>query len=318
MPPLLRHRPTTPEEASALLARPGHAAMGGGTDLLAQLEAGLAHPAALVDLHNAARGVTLDAAGELRIGAAEPTRELAAHRLVREHAAALADACAIASGAAGGTASEGTLGGNLCHRPGCQYFRRRDACRKHGGDSCPAVDGDNRFHAILGGGPCWIVHPSHAAVALVALEARLELAAAGSDRTVAAADFFVLPSVRLDHETVLAPGEWVRTVVIPAASLGGHQRYHAAHGDGAPDVVTLAATRRTDGEVRLVLGGVAPVPWRVYGSIEEDAKVGNLAEDDVETLAERALYDAEPLAHNGYKVPLATALLRDAIRAMWV
>lgn len=311
---LPHHRPATPDEASALLARPGHVPMGGGTDLAAQVAEGLAHPAAVVDLRDAARGVALDAAGDLRIGASEATRELATHPLVREHAAALAEACAVASA---GVGREGTLGGNLCHRPGCGYFRRRVPCHKHGGDACPAVDGDNRFHAILGGGPCWIVQPSHAAVALVALEAHIVIAAAGGGRTVAAADFFVLPSVRLDHETVLAPGEWVHAVVIPAASTGGHQRYHVAHGDDAPDVVSLAATRRRDREVRLVLGGVAPVPWRVYGSIEEDASVGNLAEDDVETLAERALYDAEPLAHNGYKVPLATALLRDAIRALW-
>jgi xanthine dehydrogenase YagS FAD-binding subunit len=314
MPPA-HHLPATPDEASALLARPGHVPMGGGTDLPAELRAGLANPEAMVELRLAARGIALDESGALRIGAAETVGALATHPLVRERAAALAEACASASSGAG--EGEGTLGGNLCRRPYCAYLRSRVPCRKNGGDDCPARDGDNPFHAILGGGPCWIVHPSHAAVALVALEAHVDVASSGGGRTVAAADFFVLPSVRLDHETVLAPGEWVRAVVIPAASLGGRQRYREGRSEDGPDVVSLVATRRGDGEVRLVLGGVAPVPWRVYGSIEEDASVGNLAEDDVETLAERALYDAEPLAHNGYKVPLATALLRDAIRDMW-
>jgi xanthine dehydrogenase YagS FAD-binding subunit len=312
---ITHHRPATPDEASALLARPGHVPMGYGTDVLDEIESGLTRAHAVVELRRAARGVAIDAAGELRIGAAEPVGALEAHPLVRERAPALADACSAADVENAG--GEGTLGGSLCRRPYCQYFRALAPCRKNGGDSCPAVDGDNRCHAILGGGPCWIVHPSRTAVALVALEARIDIASSGGARTVAAADFFVLPSVRLDHETVLAPGEWVREVVIPAASLGGWQRYRQAWGGEGRDVVSLAATRRTDGEVRLVLGGVAPVPWRVYGSIEEDAKVGNLAEDDVETLAERALYDAEPLAHNGYKVPMATALLREAIRDMW-
>ena len=315
MPPLPIHRPATPEEASALLASPGHLPMGCGSDLLDTIETGLTPAVAAVDVRAVARGVALDAAGDLRIGAGEPVSALATHALVLERAAALADSCRAAN--VEGAGGESTLGGNLCRRPYCQYFRELVPCRKNGGDSCPAVDGDNRFHAILGGGPCWIVHPSHAAVALVALEARIEIASSRGGRTVAAADFFVLPSVRLDHETVLAPGEWVREVVIPAASHGGWQRYQQRLGDDWVGLVSLVAARRTDGEVRLVLGGVAPVPWRVYGSIEEDAKVGNLAEDDVETLAERALYDAEPLSMNGYKVPMATALLRDAIRDMW-
>lgn len=317
--PFAHHRPATPEEAAELLARPGHAPMGGGTDLFEQVDEGLARPAAVVELRAVAGmdGVSLDAAGDLRLGAATRVQALAEHPLVREQALALAEACAVAGTLA--LRDAGTLGGNLCQRPRCAYFRRLEPCLKNGGDRCLARDGDNRYHAILGGGPCWIVHPSDLAVALVALEARVELASAASVRTVAAADFFVLPAVRLDHETMLAPGEWVRAVVVPAASLGGWQRYRKATQDGVHELAlaSLAATRRTDGEVRFVLGGVAPVPWRVYGSIEEDASVGNLAEDDVETLAERALYDAVPLAHNGYKVPMATALLRDAIRDMW-
>jgi xanthine dehydrogenase YagS FAD-binding subunit len=319
MHPFAYHRPATADEAAGLLARAAHVPLGGGTDLLVQLKEELARPEALVDLRHVAGAadVALDADGALRIGAAARVHTVATHSIVRERAAALAEAC----GAVGTTALRhmGTIGGNLCQRPRCWYFRRRIPCLKNGGEGCPARDGENQYHAILGGGPCWIVHPSDPAVALVALEASVEIASAEGVRAVPAAEFFVSPAERIDLETVLGPGEWVRAVTIPEASLGGRQRYYKAMQRGAWDfaLVSLAAVRRRDGEVRLVLGGVAPVPWRVYGSIEEDASVGNLAEDDVETLAERALYDAEPLSGNAYKVDIAKALLRDAIRGMW-
>lgn len=252
--------------------------------------------------------------GALRIGAATAIAALARDPMILSLAPAVAEACEVAMQ---GIAA-GTIGGNLCQRPCCPYLRQGVPCRKNGGaDACPARAADDPHHAVLGGGPCWIVHPSDLAVALVALEATMEVAGADSERSIAAGEFWLLPSVRLDHETVLLPGERVRAVVIPEASLGGHQRYARTGAHDGWAFVSLAATRRRDREVRLVLGGVAPVPWRVYGSIEEDASVGGLAEDDIETLAERALYDAAPLARNGHKVALASGLLRDAMRAMW-
>jgi xanthine dehydrogenase YagS FAD-binding subunit len=129
------------------------------------------------------------------------------------------------------------------------------------------------------------------------------------------AEFFVLPSERLDLETVLAAGEYVSAVEIPGRSAGGVQFYEKVMQRSAWDfaLVSLAALKRRDGEVRLVLGGVAPKPWRVSESVEEDVAVGGLGEDDIATLAERALYDARPLAKNRYKVLMAAAILRRGI-----
>jgi xanthine dehydrogenase YagS FAD-binding subunit len=143
----------------------------------------------------------------------------------------------------------------------------------------------------------------------------VELVSAGGSRTVPLEEFYVLPSERLDHETVLRPGEIVAAVSIPAGRDLGFQRYYKLMQRGSWDfaLVSLAAVRRRDGEVRLVLGGVAPRPWRVTESVEEDVASGGLDEHDAETLAARALYDARPLARNGYKVDLAAALLRRAI-----
>ena len=303
-------------DALSQLARPGAAALGGGTDLLVQIKEGLEAPEVLVDLRRIPgwRDITSTEDGGLRIGGAVRVAELAADARIVERWPALAQACDSVGTPA--LRNMGTIAGNLCQRPRCWYLRRNVACLKNGGDACPARNGENQYHAIFGGGPCYIVHPSDPAVALAALGAQVEIQGRGGARTVAIEELYVLPRERLDRETILLHGEVVSAVVLPPVSAGGWQRYTKVMPRDAWDfaLVSLAAVKRTDGEVRLVLGGVAPKPWRVYGSVEEDASVGGLDESDVATLADRALYDAEPLAHNGYKVALAATLLRRAIR----
>lgn len=117
---------------------------------------------------------------------------------------------------------------------------------------------------------------------------------------------------------MLAPGEIVTAVTLPAVSRGGVQHFEKVTQRGAFDfaLVSVAAIKRGDGEVRLVLGGVASRPWRVTDSIEEDVASGGLSDDDIETLAQRALYDAAPLAHNGYKVDIAAAVLERGMHAL--
>src|SRR6185369_17799822 len=129
---------------------------------------------------------------------------------IREAFPALAQAC----GAVGSPAlrNMGTIGGNLCQRPRCWYFRRGVPCLKNGGTSCPAEHGENQYLAILDGGPCHIVHPSDPAVALTALDATIEIASARGRRTVPISEFYTLPSERLDQETILASGELVSAV----------------------------------------------------------------------------------------------------------
>jgi xanthine dehydrogenase YagS FAD-binding subunit len=159
------------------------------------------------------------------------------------------------------------------------------------------------------------VHPSDPAVALTALEARVEVTGPAGSHWVDIGEFFVLPRDRLDHETVLQHGEFVTAVALPPEAAGGVQHYHKLMQRGAWDfaLVSLAAVKRHNGDVRLVLGGVAPVPWRVTSSVEEDVSSGGLDDDAVETLAGRALIDVAPLSKNGYKVDLAAALLRQAM-----
>jgi xanthine dehydrogenase YagS FAD-binding subunit len=279
----------------------------------------LARPNVLVDLTRIpdAREMTWRPDGGVRIGGSVRLAAIARDPRLRERFGALAQACESVGTPA--LRTMGTIAGNLCQRPRCWYLRSGFACHKRGGDTCPAASGENQYHAIFGGGPCYIVHPSDPAVALTALEAEVEIRGPRSVvRRVPIAEFFVLPSERLEHETVLGPGEYVSAIEIPGHSVGGVQWFEKVMQRAAWDfaLVSLAAVRREDGAVRLVLGGVAPKPWRISESVEEDVASGGLSEDDIATLAERALYDAKPLAKNGYKVEMASAVLRRGLERL--
>jgi xanthine dehydrogenase YagS FAD-binding subunit len=310
------HRPGTTVDALAALAEPESAALGGGTDLLVMMREGLADPAHLVDLRHlpGAREVGMTADGSVRIGGAVRIADLAVHDVIRERFAVLAAAAQAVGTPA--LRNMSTIAGNLCQRPHCWYFRRHVACLKNGGSGCAAVDGENQYHAIFGTGPCHAVHPSDPAVALTALEAILHLAGRhGVSRSVPIGTFFEHAASDPFGETALAAGEIIEAIELPAHSAGGVQHYEKLMQRGAWDfaLVSLAAIKRTDGEVRLVLGGVSPAPYRVNQSVEEDVASGALDPESVDALAARALYDASPLTKNGYKATQAAALLRRAM-----
>jgi xanthine dehydrogenase YagS FAD-binding subunit len=312
--PFSYHQAESASDAMAHLASREAMPLGGGTDLLVLIEESLARPMELVDLRRIPgwRGIEQSSDGGVRIGAATRIHDIARNADVRSRFGALAAACEVVGTPA--LRRMGTIGGNLCQRPRCWYFRRAIPCLKNGGSACPAVGGENEYLAIVDNGPCHIVHPSDPAVALTALGARIELERAGSSRTVEIEEFYVLPSERLDHETILEPGEVVRSVVIPGTSAGGVQRYHKLMQRETWDfaLVSIAAVRRADGDVRIALGGVAPRPWRVSNSVEEDIAScgGGLDDDAIDAITARALYDVTPLSKNGYKVELASTLLR--------
>ncbi len=313
--PFLYRRATSIADASKSLGIEGAVSLGGGTDLLVAISEEIMRPDLVVDLRAipGSDAIAEAADGSVRIGASARIADIAMHPVVREHFPALAQACGVVGTPA--LRHMGTIGGNLCQRPRCWYFRQNIPCLKNGGTICPAKDGENQYLAILDGGPCYIVHPSDPAVALTALGASAEIVGPSGTRVVALDEFYVLPAERLDRETVLERDEFVAAILLPAEARGGAQRYHKLMQREAWDfaLVSVAGCKRANGEVRIVLGGVAPRPWRVGSSIEEDVFSGNLDEDTIETLAERALYDAEPLSKNEYKVALAASLLRRVI-----
>ena len=321
-------RPSSLAEALEALASPGSVPIGGGTDLLSTVDEGLLAPARVVDLQSLPdwTQITRSADGALLLGAGVAIATLAEHPLVRELAPALAAAAAAVGSPA--LRNMGTLGGNLAQRQRCWYLRRGVACFKNGGDSCAAYAGEHSYHAIFDTGPCHAVHPSDPAVALDALDATVEIASARAasnagtsaiqTRTVSIAALYDGASHNRTREVTLADDELITAVCIPAAAQGGVQHWEKLIQRAAFDfaLVSCAAVRRGDGTVRISLGGVAAGPWRAPLSVEEDVASGGLDADSIDALAERALYDATPLEGTRYKVTMAQAVLRRAMRAL--
>lgn len=319
MHPFTYHRPDSNEAALSALAAPDAVALGGGTDLLVTMKEQHARPGHLVDLRRlpGGREVTVRDDGSVRMGGAVRIGDLAAHPVVRARFASLAQAAASVGTPA--LRNMGTIAGNLCQRQRCWYFRNGLGCFKNGGSDCPAFEGENQYHAVFSAGRCHAVHPSDPAVALTALEATVKIVGRSvARRSVDIAAFYDGAASNPLAETVLAHGEMIEAIEIPARSSGGMQHYAKLMQRGAWDfaLVSLAGIKRTDGEVRLVLGGVALHPYRVNPSVEEDVASGALDEESVDALAERALYDAKPLSKNAYKLKLAATLLKDAMRVL--
>ena len=318
MHPFSYHPASDADDASRALSAPLAVPLGGGTDLLVTMKEDLAHPDTLVDLRRlpGARDIVLHDDGSARIGCAVRIADLASHEGVAERYAALAQAAASV-----GTPqlrNMGTIGGNLGQRPRCWYFRRGLPCFKNGGTECLAEVGENHYHALFTDGTCHAVHPSDPLVALTVLDARVEITGTGVKREVSLEALFAGASQNARGETTLVAGEFVSAVLLPATAAGGEQFYEKLMQRGAWDfaTVSLAGHRRTDNGVRMAFGGVSLGPCRVAASVEEDVTTGGLDDDSIDALSERAMYDAKPLEHNGYKVWQAQALLKRAMRRL--
>ena len=211
------------------------------------------------------------------------------------------------------------MAGNLLQRPRCWYYRSQHVdCWLSGGEGCPAVDGRNEHHAIFGSSPCVAVHPSDLASALVAADAAVSVTGPGASRELPIAELFAAPTDERRTETTLAADELVTEIVVPDPAPGTRSTYRKAMDRKvwAFALVGAAVALRMDGaevaEARIVLGGVANVPWRL--SSAEDALAGRVPDDETVTAAVRTALDgAEPLEHNRYKVALAARLVRRAV-----
>ncbi len=287
----------------------------GGMDLVALMKDYIAQPERLVNVKSLDRAIGASAAG-VQIGAAVKLIDLAEHPAVQREFPALAQAAAEV-----GTPqirNAGTVGGNLAQRPRCWYFRNEEFdCLKKGGSRCFAVDGENQFHAILGGGPCHIVHPSSLAVPLVALGAKIRILSPSGPREVSAAEFFVLPSQNLAQENILAPNELITHVLVPPARGMKNATYEVRFKQSHdwPLAMASAALELASGRVRtarIVMGAVAPVPWRAEAA--EAALVGQaITEESAAAAAEAAVKDAQPMTENAYKVQIARTAVKRAI-----
>jgi xanthine dehydrogenase YagS FAD-binding subunit len=252
--------------------------------------------------------------GGFRIGALATLAELEEHSSVREKLLILADAAGEA--ASPQIRNAGTIAGNICQRPFCWYFRSSYFnCLRKGGSVCYTVTGDGRFHAILGAGPSYIVHPSDTAPALVALDARIKIAGPAGEKTLPLEKFFVLPSVDFKRENVLNPAEIVTEIYVPMPKSGSKGFYHKVRERQAWDhaIVSVATVIQSNRgivrEARVVLGGVAPIPWRATGA-EEFLRGKPLDEANAQKAGDIALEGARPLKDNVYKIGMAKSLVQ--------
>jgi xanthine dehydrogenase YagS FAD-binding subunit len=216
----------------------------------------------------------------------------------------------------------GTVGGNLCQRPRCWYYRDAQVvCRKKGGSKCFAFKGRNRYHAIIGGGICFIVYPSDLAPALIALNAEVTISSPRGEKTIPLSNFYTLPSVNIRKENVLGQDEIIREIKLPLAEKDERSAYAKFIERGSWDFAVVSAavagtvSGKTFKDMRIVLGGVAPIPWRLQKA-EEALKGKKLTEDLVRLAAREALKEAKPLEENAYKKDLVEVVLARTVLSL--
>ncbi len=304
----------SPEEKNSCL-------MAGGTDLLGEIKDGIIDPEIVIDLKTlpGLSYIKKDKDG-VRIGSLTNLSELAENTLIKNDYPALHEA--VLSVATPQLRNMGTIGGNLCQRPRCWYYRDAQVkCRKKGGSRCFAYNGRNTYHAILGGRTCYIVHPSDLAPALISLDAEIIIATAKKDKTISLADFFTPSSVNVRTENILTAHEIVKEIRLPLNNKGEKSTYVKLMERGAWDFALVSAAVKgifSGGafkDIKIVLGGVAPVPWRLQEA--ETLIQGKKVTDNlVRQAAREALKEARPLKENGYKKDLVETVLSRAVSSL--
>lgn len=317
-------QPRSIEDVTSLLSakKESYYLMAGGTDLIGEIKDNIVEPDVVVDLSSLPNlSFIKKEKNRVRIGALTTVAELGEDQMIKEEYPGLHQAAN--SLASPQLRNVGTVGGNLCQRPRCWYYRDSEVmCRKKGGSRCYAYRGRNRYHAILGGGLCYIVHPSDLAPMLIALEAEISIHSDKGEKVVQLEDFFILPKTNVRKENILEPGEILTEVRIPAFQTGEKSTYLKLKERGTWDFAVVSAavkgtlSKGAFQKIKIVLGGVAPVPWRMKKA-EDMIKGKKATEDLLREAAREELKEANPLEENGYKKDLVeTALYRTVLSLM--
>jgi xanthine dehydrogenase YagS FAD-binding subunit len=306
--------PSSLQQATALLgAKWGETdILAGGTDLLSLMKEGIHTPKRVVNIKNvdASLAGIREGRGGLHIGALVTMDELAK---LNHHA--------LAQAAAGIPSPQirhmGTVGGDLCQRPRCWYFRQGYGllALKDGKPLVP--NGENQYHAIFGGGPAYFVSASSLGPALVALDAKVTLVSAKGSRELLVKDFFVMPKDEATRETALRPDEILTEITVPAAGATHSSTYEVRQREAldwplATASVALTMKGNTVTSARIVMGHVAPTPWESAAA----AKVllgKTVTEETAEAAGKAAVAGAHPLSRNAYKIQLAKVAVKRAL-----
>jgi xanthine dehydrogenase YagS FAD-binding subunit len=315
--------PTSLDEAVELLGTDSSRAqlLAGGMDLLGRLKKRIDSPERVINLKSIPGLAAIrDSQEGLSVGALVKLTELAEDSAVNAKYRALAQAAESVGSVQ--IRNSGTVGGNLCQKPRCWYYRHPDfICVQKSGTICYAQGGENRYHAILGGGPCFFAHPSDLAPAFIALDAQARIVGPKGKRWVAVEDLYRLPIIQLNGGLALEPGEILAEVRVPAPKANSRSAYLKFKEKPSFDfsLAGVAASLVMEGgkvsAARLALSGVSPVPWRpldaekiLTGSPLNDATARQVADAIVE--------ESVPLLHNRYKVSLTRAIIRRALLSL--
>lgn len=315
--------PATKQEALGMLGTDwaDAAVLAGGTDLISCMKEHIIIPKRVVSIRGVAewKGIA-PANGGVRIGALATIEELHDNAAIRKEFPALTHA------ASGITSPQmrnmGTVGGDLCQRPRCWYYRNGFGllARDSKGNSL-VPNGENRYHAIFGNeGPAYFVSPSSLGPALVALGAKVTITGPGGDREVAVSDFFRIPKSDSERENVLKPNEIVTSIHVPSGGAGLRSATYEVRQKEAMDWPLAAASvalNMEGGKVRsakIVLGHVAPTPWDADAAAK--GLVGkSITEATAAAAGDAAVQGAHPLSQNGYKIQLARVSVKRALLA---
>lgn len=290
----------------------------GGTDLLGEMKQGTETPRRLIDIKGieSLRSITEEKTG-IRIGALVTLDEMEENSTITEKYAALRQA--VYEAASPQLRNTATVAGNICQRPRCWYYRSAQfPCLRKGGKTCFAAGGENSYHAVFGGGPCHIVCPSDLAPALMAFDARITIAGPEGHREIGLEDFFVGPKENPHRENILTPSEIVTDVWLPEHGNGVRSLFIKIRERQSWDfaLASIALVLHIDGGViakaGLVLGGVAPNPWR---AVEAEELLTGVAVDSVDpgAVAGVVISKARPLKGNRYKVDLTENIVKRAL-----
>jgi len=321
------YEPTTVSEAVGLLDKFGATGkvLGGGSDLITGVMKdwvsgkGMPIPAQIVDLTTIKDLNTIKVGSDgAHIGAtATLTDIIESKELLQQFPLLVHAAESVASPL---IRNFGTLGGNINQRPRCWFFRGENfACYKKGGDFCYAVTGDNRYHAIIGGELCYIVHPSDTATALLALNAQAKVASPSGERMVPFDSYFIGPREDVLRENILKPNEVMTEVFIPTPAAGTKMAWTKLKDRQVYDfaLTAVAVAFTGDGgnwaDGRVALGGVSPVPYRA--KVVEDALKGKEIKGNVKSAAAQIRTVARPMSLNAYKVDIAQGLIERTVLA---
>ncbi len=312
--------PTTVKDATALLGATWNDAqvLAGGTDLISMMKDFVVSPKRVVNIKGIAElhGISKTAAG-VRIGAAVTLDDLSAHQLIRtEFPSLLTAALGVNSPQ---IRNMGTVGGDLCQRPRCWYFRGGHGLFAMQDGKSLVPNGENKYHAIFGANPAYFVSASSLGPALAALGAHVKIASPSGVRTVAVEKFFLIPKAETDREIDLHPNEIVTEIVIPSAASQKNATYEIREKQALdwPLATASVALKMNGSQVtgaRIVLGHVAPIPWTA--SAAERSLIGkSIDESSAQAAADEAVQGAQPLSQNGYKVQLAKVAVKRALLA---